>query len=124
MTERTTRLYTCIICPNGCELEAEIREGQLVAVRGAACARGESYVKQELSDPRRTISSSVLVDKGELPLASVRLTDPIPKNRIMDVMQEIRKVRLQAPVRAGQVVIENVLGLGSDVIVTKCVAAQ
>ncbi len=55
----------------------------------------------------------------ELPLASVRLSRPIPKAKIFDVMAEIRRQHLDAPVKTGQVVIENVLGLGSDVIVTK-----
>lgn len=49
------------------------------------------------------------------------LTHAIPKARIFDVMAEIRKQKLTAPVKAGEVVIENVLGLGSNVIVTKSV---
>lgn len=112
--------FTCIICPNGCEIEADIHEdGAIAAIHGAACPRGEAYVKQELTDPRRTIASSVIVKHGELPLVSVRLNRPVPKNRIFDVMEEIRKVTLEAPVHTGDVAIQNVLGLNSDVIVTK-----
>ena len=69
----------------------------------------------------RNIATSVLVTGGELPLASVRLTKPIPKDRIFDVMTEIRKVHLTAPVEEGEVVISNVLGLESDVILTRSV---
>lgn len=117
--------FTCIICPNGCEIEAEIMEnGAIGEITGAGCAGGVNYVKQELTDPRRTISSSVLVKGGELPLVSVRLNKAIPKDRIFDVMAEIRKVTLTAPVQAGTVVIADVLGLGSDVIVTKHVACK
>ena len=112
--------FTCIICPNGCEIEADLREdGSIIEVRGATCPRGVTYVKQELTDPRRTIASSVMVKHGELPLVSVRLNHPVPKNRIFDVMNEIRRVTLEAPVHTGDVVIQDVLGLGSDVIVTK-----
>lgn len=118
------REYTCIICPNGCELTAEIADGKLVAVEGAACRRGRDYVEQELTDPRRNIASSILLEGGELPLASVRLSKPIPKAKIGAVMAAIKAARLQAPVRAGQVAIANVLGLGSDVIVTRHVAAK
>lgn len=74
---------------------------------------------QELVDPRRTIASSVRVTGGAMPLASVRLTNAIPKDRIFDVMKEINSITLPAPVRIGDVVIPNVLGLNSDVIVTK-----
>lgn len=57
-------------------------------------------------------------------LASVRLSAPIPKAKIFDVMNEIRKVKRTAPVHEGEVVIENVLGLGSNVIVTRTVEAE
>lgn len=116
--------YTCIICPNGCEIEADIVDGSIVSIEGTACRRGREYVEQELRDPQRNIASSVLVEGGTLPLVSVRLSGPIPKARIFDVMEEIKKQRLPAPVEAGQVVISNVLGLGRDVICTKQIPSK
>jgi CxxC motif-containing protein len=111
--------YTCIICPNGCEISAESEDGQILSIDGATCPRGREYVEQELTNPQRNIASSIRVEGGEIPLASVRLTKPIPKVRIFDVMAEIVKVCMIAPVKAGDVVIENVLSLNSDVIITK-----
>ncbi len=112
--------FTCIVCPNGCDIEVTMAEdGTIGAITGAGCQGGVNYVKQEISDPHRTIASSVPVTGGELPLASVRLNRPVPKNRIFDVMEEIRKISLAAPVHSGDVVIHNVLGLNSDVIATK-----
>ena len=113
--------FTCIICPNGCEIEAEIADGKILSLEGAACPKGEAYVRQELTDPQRNIATSVLVRGGELPLASVRLTSPVPKARIFDVMEEIRKITVDAPVKAGTVLVKGVLGYDSDVIVTKSV---
>ena len=81
----------------------------------------DAIVRQEIVDPRRTIASSVLVEGGSLPLASVRTTQAIPKDKIFEVMEAIKKVTVQAPIQAGTVVIANVLGLGSDVIVTRTV---
>lgn len=78
---------------------------------------------QEIENPMRNIATSVLIDGGELPLASVRLSGMIPKDRIFDVMDEIRKVEMPAPVHEGDVAIADVLGLGVDVIVTKDVEA-
>lgn len=120
--------FTCIICPNGCEISAdiEIKDGSdslIRSINGALCPRGEIYVKQELIDPRRNIATSVLVKGGILPLASVRLTKPIPKARIFDAMEEIKKCSLTAPVKAGTVIVENILGYDADVIVTKSVPA-
>lgn len=113
------RTFTCIMCPQGCEITAKTAEQ--ITVSGNKCPKGEAYVRQELTNPMRNIATSILVEGGELPLASVRLTSPIPKARIFDVMAEIRKVTRRAPVYEGEVVITNVLGLGSDVIVTKTV---
>ena len=113
------RTFTCIVCPNGCEIDAEYEDGRVLSVSGNLCPKGVTYVTQELVDPRRTIASSVRVTGGTLPLASVRLTGPIPKACIFDVMTEINRQTLPAPVHIGQVVLSNVLGLGSDVIVTK-----
>ena len=113
------RTFTCIVCPNGCEMEAEYEGTSVLSVTGNLCPKGKAYVTQELVDPRRTIASSVRVTGGVLPLTSVRITNAIPKNRIFDVMAEINKQTLTAPVHIGDVVIHNVLGLGSDVIVTK-----
>lgn len=118
------REFTCIICPNGCDIEVELeKDGTILSISGEGCMGGVNYVKQELSDPHRTIASLVPVKGGELPLVSVRLNRPVPKNRIFDVMAEIRKASLSAPVKSGDIVIRNILGLGSDVIATKDIEA-
>ena len=113
------RTFTCIVCPNGCEIETEYEGTQVLSVTGNLCPKGKTYVTQELVDPRRTIATSVRVLNGTMPLTSVRLTNAVPKDHIFDVMDEINRQTLTAPVRIGDVVIANVLGLGSDVIVTK-----
>lgn len=117
------KCYTCIICPNGCEIEAELENGQICSITGHTCPRGEEYVRQELTAPSRTIASSVMVKGGTLPVTSVRLTEAIPKELIFPVMEEIRKVVLTAPVHAGMIVLHNVYGTNSDVMVTKSVEA-
>ncbi|MBQ8617497.1 MAG: DUF1667 domain-containing protein [Clostridia bacterium] len=113
------RSFTCIVCPNGCEMEAEYEGAHVLSVTGHLCPKGKSYVTQELIDPQRTIATSVCIEGGILPLVSVRTTSAIPKGRIFDVMAEINKQTLTAPAHIGDIVIENVLGLGSNVIVTK-----
>ncbi len=118
------REFTCIICPNGCEIEAELQDGKIISLNGNLCPKGEAYVQQELTDPQRNIATSVLVKGGELPLASVRLTKPIPKVQVFAAMAEIRKLSVDAPVQAGTVLIENILGYDSNVVVTKAVGVK
>ncbi|MFI3227390.1 MAG: DUF1667 domain-containing protein [Clostridia bacterium] len=115
--------FTCIICPNGCAIQAQLLENNEIGeISGQMCPRGIEYVKQELLDPKRNIATSIVVENGELPLVSVRLSGAIPKNRIFDVVAEINKQKVCAPTKIGQVVIKNVLDLGADVIITKEIA--
>ncbi len=116
---RSERVFTCIICPNGCNITTVLEDGVVVEVKGHTCPRGEEYVRQEVLDPRRTIASTVRIEGAALPLCSVRLDRPIPKKDIFRVMEQIDGITLWAPVKIGQIVIENVCGLDSDVIVTK-----
>ena len=108
----------CIVCPNGCELTVEVHDGEL-KIQGASCHRGYEYAKREITNPMRTIATSVLIENGEFPLASVRLNRPVPIARIFDIMKEINHIRLKAPVHIGDVVIKDVCGCGSDIIATK-----
>lgn len=113
--------FTCIVCPRGCDIQAEVKGKTVIGVTGNYCPKGEEYVIQEVVSPMRNIATSIWVEGGELPLASVRLNQLIPKDSIFDVMAEIRKIKMPAPVFIGEVVIENVLGLGADVVITKTV---
>ena len=115
------KTYTCIICPNGCDITVEAEGRQILSVEGNKCAKGEEYVSQEIIAPKRTITTSVAVEGGSCPLASVRLTRAIAKEKIFEVMDVIKKLRLQAAVEAGSVVLHNVCGLDSDVMVTRSV---
>lgn len=115
---------TCIMCPRGCSITAEVADGKICSAEGNFCPKGLEYLFQEVTAPMRNIASSVLVEGGEMPLASVRLSAPVPKERIFDVMEEIRKVKVRAPVVQGQVIIPGVLGLDCDVIATRNVEAE
>jgi CxxC motif-containing protein len=117
------KTFTCILCPNGCEIAVAYEGANINSLNGALCDKGENYVTQELIAPMRNIATLVKVEGGKLPLTSVRLSKPIPKKYIFEVMSLIRKQALVAPTSIGQIVIKNVLGLGSDVVVTKNVDA-
>jgi len=111
----------CIICPNGCQLQADIQEGeQLVVtdVTGNLCDKGPEWARQEIVNPMRTIASNVLVEQGDFPLVSVRTDSPISLKMIFDVMKEIKTVRLTAPVKIGDIIIEKVAGLPCYIIAT------
>ncbi len=117
MTE--TRELTCIGCPRGCSLNVVLEDGAVVSLAGNSCPIGDSYGRKEVTDPRRTVTSTVAVIGGEYRVVPVKTASDIPKHLIMDCMAEIARMQVTAPVHIGDVVIKNVLGTGTDVVATK-----
>ncbi len=115
---------TCICCPMGCALTAEVENGEVLSVTGNTCKRGDVYARKELVSPTRIVTSTVRLEGGELPVVSVKTAQDIPKGKIMECMKEIKGAVLHAPVRIGDVAVQNTAGTGVDVIVTKDVAAM
>lgn len=107
--------FTCIVCPRGCRLVVDDE----MNVTGNTCPRGKAYAISELTNPVRTITSSIRVINREDCLVSVKTSKPIPKNMIFKVMEEINKLNVAAPTKIGDVVVKNILGLDSDIIITK-----
>lgn len=118
-----TRQLTCIGCPLGCQLTVTLEDGKEPVVAGYNCKRGEAYGKKEVTDPTRTVTSSVRVTGGEIAMASVKTRTDIPKGKIFDVMAEIRAVTIPAPVALGQVILPDAAHTGVAVIATKAVDA-
>ena len=112
------RELTCIRCPMGCQLTVTV-DGDNVTVTGNTCPRGAEYGKNEVTNPLRTVTSSVRVTGGELPLVSVKTAWEIPKGKIFDVMDDIRRAEVAAPVKIGDVVIADAAGTGVPVVATK-----
>ena len=118
-----TKDMICICCPMGCALRVT-RDGENISVTGFTCKRGEAYGKKEVTDPTRTVTSSVRVTGGEIAMASVKTRTDIPKDKIFDVMAEIRAVTIPAPVALGQVILPDAAHTGVAVIATKAVAKR
>ena len=110
---------TCINCPVGCRMTVTLSDaGEFISVSGNTCLRGAAYARQECTLPERMITAVIPVEGSPVPL-SVKTAQPVPKSMIQDVMRELGRVRLSLPVSAGQVVIADVLGTGSDIIATR-----
>lgn len=111
---------TCINCPVGCRMTVTIEDGQVTAVTGNTCKRGEKYAHQECIAPERMVTAVIPVAGSAMPL-SVKTRTPIPKKLIGQCMAALADVALTAPVKAGSVVLSDVCGTGVDVIATKSV---
>lgn len=108
--------YTCIVCPMGCSVDVEIEDGKVIGVKGNTCKRGEDYVKAEITNPVRTVTSTVKTIDGRV--VSVKTDKPIPKNLIFSAMEEINSVKTGLQIKPGDVIIENVAGSDSNIVAT------
>ena len=106
---------TCIICPRGCHLHID----DDLKVTGNSCPRGEVYAKQEVTDPRRTLTSTVKCQGKILSVCPVKSASALPKDKIFEAMEEVNKVTLTPPVRLGQVILESLAGTGIPLVATR-----
>ena len=111
-----TRNITCIICPRGCQMTAEITEAG-VRVTGHTCARGEAYAVAECTNPVRTVTSIVRVNNRTDTMVSVKTAVPIPKASMLALMEQLRAATVSAPIRIGDIVLPD--AFGTQVIATK-----
>lgn len=109
------RELTCIVCPIGCSLIAEIENDKVVSVKGNTCPRGKVYAEAECTHPMRTITSTMRCSNGEL--VSVKTDSTIPKDKMFECMDIINKTTVKLPVHVGDVLIENVFG--SNIVATQ-----
>ncbi len=107
----------CIVCPVGCHLSVDEHNH----VTGNKCPRGEAYAIKEATDPRRVLTSSVKTVFNHMPRLSVKSKEPIPKDKIFDVMNCLDRILVSDPVTIGDVIIDDVLGTGIDIISTKSI---
>lgn len=110
---------TCIVCPIGCGLEVTFHDEDIALVSGNKCKRGNVYAKEECTAPKRTLTTTMGVSGGALPLVSVKSEKSIPKYEIVACMKAIRTVQLNAPVTIGEILVKNVCGLGINIIATR-----
>ena len=108
----------CVACPKGCRLNVARENGEIL-VSNAGCKRGENYAVGEVTDPRRMVASTVKVKNGLHPLLPVYTSAPFPKARIQELLAEIRKVELTAPIEVNQIVLENVLGTSINIVASR-----
>ena len=110
---------TCVACPLGCSITVELDDaGNILSVTGNTCKRGDAYARTEMTNPTRSLTSTVKVSGGVHPVVPVKSAAPVPKSMLFDCMKEINQITLQAPVKIGQVVIQNILGTGVDIVTT------
>lgn len=110
----------CIACPIGCALIAT-REGSdgVIAVSGNRCKRGEEYAREELLSPRRTVTATVALKGSIEQRLPVKTDKPLPKELIRQILTELYRAEVSAPVDCGDIIIDDFADSGVAVVATK-----
>ena len=109
----------CINCPLGCMLTVVMDGKEIVSVAGNTCRRGDTYARKELTDPTRIVTSTVRVLGGSESMVSVKTKEDIPRGKVLECVRALKDVVLPAPVKIGDVILEDAAGTGVSIVATK-----
>ncbi|MCI7238428.1 MAG: DUF1667 domain-containing protein [Anaerococcus sp.] len=110
---------TCINCPLGCQVEVTLDENrEILDISGNSCKLGEKYVRNEIKNPRRMLTSTVKLLGSKYYSVPVKTKEAIPKDKIFACMKEINEVEIKAPVNVGDIVKRDIASTGIDLVAT------
>ncbi len=113
-----SKTITCINCPVGCRMTVELSDqNEFLSVSGNTCPRGAKYAAQECTNPVRMITAVLPVSDRSVPL-SVKTSLPVPKKQISSIMSFLSTLQILPPVSVGDVIFQDVLGTGADIVAT------
>ena len=93
-------------------------DGQYI-VEGNSCIRGSKYGVDEVTNPRRVITSTVRLNGSYLNMLPVKTDGSIPKDMVFDIMKVLSEITVTTPINVGDVIVKNVLDTGVDIVSTK-----
>ena len=123
MAGNETEIIRCIICPEGCMIKVEYdKSGEAIkSMEGHQCKRGINFAEKEITNPTRILTTTIAIRSRVRNRLPVRSSAPVPKDMIGEMVLEAKKVRVQPPVSMGDVLAENFLDTGADLIASETV---
>ena len=132
------RNLICIVCPTGCSLDVnetgvtDNPNETHINVTGNRCVRGIAYALEEIRAPKRIVTATIQLNhhaegdsKTEVERSirriPVKTTSPCLREKIPALLDDIYKLNVSLPVKAGDVVIADWNGEGIDVIATRTI---
>lgn len=115
-------IIPCTVCPKECTLNIYLNTNTIEKVEGNGCNRGLAHAEKELSHPERTLTTTMLVDSSSVCLIPVRSSKALPRDLLLKAMEVINKHFITPPISMGDVIIENILDTGVDIIASKSIS--
>ncbi|WP_132996001.1 DUF1667 domain-containing protein [Sporanaerobacter acetigenes] len=111
----------CKACPIGCELIITKNESSSTGytVEGNNCNSGREFGIKEVTEPSRILTGRVILKDGVLNRLPVKTTGIVPRDKIDECMKIINSTEVTAPIKKGDIIIKNILGLGIDIVAAR-----
>lgn len=108
----------CIVCPIGCNMLVDYREEtkEIISICGNDCKRGIKFIKEELEGPSRLLTTTIKINSALCGRLPVRSDVPVPKEKMQEMVREVKKIRTDIPIKAGQIIEEDFMGLGIKIL--------
>ncbi|MCL5770919.1 MAG: DUF1667 domain-containing protein [Actinobacteria bacterium] len=108
----------CIVCPIGCVILVDFNEKtkEIMSFSGNECKRGIKFIKDETTRPVRLLTTTIKINSVAHNRLPVRSNVPIPKEKMLEMVREVKKININIPVKAGQVIADNFMGLGIKIL--------
>ena len=111
--------FTCVTCPVGCEVDVEVKDSNIISMKGNRCDKVKEFVLQELKEPMRVFTTIVRIKGAKYAMLPVRTDKPIPKRLFTQAIEQLSSIDLQAPVHMSNVIVKDVAGSGANIVATR-----
>lgn len=116
--------YTCVVCPLSCVVELEEQGSDQYKVSGNRCKRGEAYAISEHTCPKRMLTTTVAIENGLYANVPVVSEEEIEKDKLRACLAYLYKIQVKAPIKEGDLVVENILGTNVNIIAARDMAVK
>jgi len=113
------RHLVCVVCPVGCEIDVAHDGSKIISMEGNKCEKSEEFVRQELIEPMRILTTTVRIEGSRWPVIPVRTDKAVPKRLFPPIMRQLRRTKLKAPANMLDVVVSDVLNTGANIVTTR-----
>jgi len=110
----------CILCPVGCSLSVK-PVGDEITVTGNKCPKGREYAVSELTSPKRTLTSTVILQHADLSRLPVKTDKPLKKELVLEAMSIINQTIVSSPIKSGDIIISGILGTDVNIVSTRSI---
>lgn len=109
-------MYLCTGCQLRCQLTVTSEDGSVCAVKGNRCKRGLDLAHRRIKTLPGPFTLRLRVSHGSAARVTARARLPVTPDVAQAVAQAVRHLQFAAPIRVGDVLVQDAAGLGVELL--------